>query len=1110
MPSSKQSSIIKKFIAVPAVFGTYHFLWAWAGANIHQHSSKKIFVIGVTGTKGKTTTIELLNSILEAAGKETALLSSLRIKIGEKSERNRLGNSMPGRGYIQKFLKDAVRAKCGYAIVEVTSQGVHAHRHRFINWNMGVVTNLAPEHIESHGSFENYRTAKLDFLKYVLQKRGKVFLNRDDKNFGFFSDAISGDNRADYSKEDEWFSNYAPRTSPMRAVYGAHGTTENFLSSDFNKENAAAAVAVARELGVSDRVIEQALSAFTGVEGRMEFVKTENYSAVVDYAHTPDSLEAAYKAAKPKPSEDFSAPKLVCVLGAAGGGRDKWKRSEMGKIAAQYCDEIILTDEDSYDEDPKEIIDEIRKGIDEEGFSTEHVYEILDRKEAIRCAAGLSQKGDVVIGTGKGSEESIHGVRGKKIPWNEKNEFEKALEEKENGTLKYVVATDYLRGNKQESEANAAETHQLQSENIVSHKESSEEELPRSENEKATDDDNVLNLKEENDITEKSAVEESSEEDDHVSIEDMDFYQPDIKSEQSQKTETEADELQKNKTTEIAESDVLKVQKQDKEIESEPEKNFDSDSAQSITNKTDSPHEAWNSVIINEEEVSDSATDVISDNNQESNDKRSEKEITEDVLAQSSFSKTKSTIAKTYRKLFSTPTQGIMNSMKLTFYGGVGEVTGANYCLESSGMKIIIDCGLHQGSHYADKKNFEPFPYHPEDVSAVLITHSHLDHIGLLPKLVKDGFKGVIYSTTATKDFARIMLMDSEHILGSEAQREGRQPLYNDEDIDRMMTLWRGIGYHETIALGDFKITFFDAGHILGSAIIKIEAGGKTIVFSGDLGNTPAPIIRPTEMMTGADYCLVESAYGDRIHENLDRRRELLEDAIEETVKVGGVLMIPAFAMERTQELLYNLHGLLEEGRIPHVPVFIDSPLAIKLTEIYKKHDDYFNEETENIVKRGDDILSFPGVHFTLTTDQSKAINNVPPPKIIIAGSGMSNGGRILHHEMRYLSDPKNTILFVGYQAGGTLGREILDGAEEVTIFGEKVPVLCRKINILGYSAHADQPRLLKWVGNMKNTLKRVFVVQGEEASSAALAVKIRDEFAIEAEVPTPAEEISL
>ncbi len=448
--------------------------------------------------------------------------------------------------------------------------------------------------------------------------------------------------------------------------------------------------------------------------------------------------------------------------------------------------------------------------------------------------------------------------------------------------------------------------------------------------------------------------------------------------------------------------------------------------------------------------------------------------------------------------------------MKLSFYGGVGEATGANYVVESNGTQIMVDCGLHQGSHYAERENFEQFPYDPKVIDAVFITHSHLDHIGRLPSLVKAGFKGVIYSTSATRDFAELMLLDSEHLLSKEAEREKRPPLYTDEDIEKTMSQWRGLNYHAPVSVGDFKVDLFDAGHILGSAIIRIHAEGKTIVFSGDLGNTPAPIIQPTETIDAADYCVIESTYGDRVHVNVDGRREMLEKAVQDTVRAGGTLMIPTFAMERTQELLYHLHQLFQDGSIPRVPVFIDSPLAIKLTAVYKKHENYFNPATRHIAATGDDILNFPGLHLTLTTEQSKEINNVPPPKIVIAGSGMSNGGRILHHEARYLSDPKSEIIFVGYQAVGSLGRELLEGATEVKIFGETVPVRCRKVNIPGYSAHADQPRLIAWVKPMSHTLKKVFVVQGEQESSEVLAHKIIDEFAVSAEVPHPGESVSL
>lgn len=447
--------------------------------------------------------------------------------------------------------------------------------------------------------------------------------------------------------------------------------------------------------------------------------------------------------------------------------------------------------------------------------------------------------------------------------------------------------------------------------------------------------------------------------------------------------------------------------------------------------------------------------------------------------------------------------------MKLHFYGGVGVVTGANYLLESAGEKILVDCGLQQGSHYAERKNFEPFPYDPKEIKAVFITHSHLDHIGRLPKLLKDGFRGEIYSTFPARDFAEVMLLDSEHILSKEAEREKKPPLYSESDVYEVMKSWRGVDYHQPIKFGGFEVKFFDAGHILGSAIIKIKAEGKTIVFSGDLGNTPPPIVRSTEKIESADYCVMESTYGDRLHERARDRQEMLEDAIEDTVKAGGTLLIPAFAMERTQELLYHMDELFTEGRVPRVPVFLDSPLAIKLTAVYKKYGKYFNLEASAIVRSGD-FLNFPGLRLSPTTEESKKINDVPPPKIIIAGSGMSHGGRILHHEIRYLPDPKSMILFIGYQAKGSMGRTILDGTESVKIFGEAVPVRCAKKTIGGYSAHADQAQLIDWVRSMKTTLSKVFIVQGEQEVSEILAQKIRDELALDAIVPEINQELDL
>ncbi|MBI4059741.1 UDP-N-acetylmuramyl-tripeptide synthetase [Candidatus Giovannonibacteria bacterium] len=426
----KKWKVFELVYKLPGLVWFYHFLLALLGVLIYGRPDKKLFIIGITGTKGKTTTLELLNSTLEQAGKKTALLSSLRVKIGETSEKNRLGNTMPGRAYIRKFLKKAVRAGCTYALVEVTSQGVVCSRHRFISWNVGVLTNLAPEHIESHGSFENYRNAKLSFLEYVLRGKGKVFINRDDKNSEFFTEKLRGFGTETYSRND-------PSTRNLLSSADGHNP---FLSSDFNQDNAASAIVVARDLGIDEEPIKEALRGFGGVPGRMEFVAREPFSVVVDYAHTPDSLKKVYtflreQVAKSKgQSEIGSSPsalgsKLICVLGAAGGGRDKWKRSVMGKIAAGYCDEVILTNEDPYDEKPEDIVEELARGF-EELKPPSQLFKIIDRREAIAKAISLAQEGDTVVITGKGSEDFIHVAGGKKVPWNDRRVAEEILAER--------------------------------------------------------------------------------------------------------------------------------------------------------------------------------------------------------------------------------------------------------------------------------------------------------------------------------------------------------------------------------------------------------------------------------------------------------------------------------------------------------------------------------------------------------------------------------------------------------------------------------------------------------------------------------------------------------
>jgi metallo-beta-lactamase family protein len=458
--------------------------------------------------------------------------------------------------------------------------------------------------------------------------------------------------------------------------------------------------------------------------------------------------------------------------------------------------------------------------------------------------------------------------------------------------------------------------------------------------------------------------------------------------------------------------------------------------------------------------------------------------------------------------------------MKLTFYGGAESVTGSNYMLEAGGIKILVDCGMFQGSDEAELKNYEPFPYKPSEISAVFLSHSHADHTGRLPKLFKEGFRGVLYATPPTLDMTFIALPDNLAIMTDEAKKQNRPPFYSAEDLNGIMGLAHGVGYGQETKLAPdlpagqagITVVLHDAGHILGSSIIEVRAEGKKVFFSGDLGNPPTPLLPPFEYPDDADYIVVESAYGNRIHEDRSTRKQKLRSIIKDTIHKGGVLMIPSFAMERTQELLFELEEMNKSGEIPRVPIFVDSPLAIKLTEVYQKYPDYFNKQAMDIVKSGADLFNFPGLKYSRTSEESKSINDVPAPKVIIAGSGMSNGGRILHHERRYLSDPNSTILFIGFQAEGTLGRKIFDGAKQIVIFGEPVEVKCRIEAIGGYSAHADQKMLLAWLarGAQAGHLKNVFTVQGEITSASALADLITADLHVPATVPAPDQTVEL
>lgn len=403
----RRNPVLRKLYRLPGVGRIYHFKLALIGAIVCGFPSRNMTVVGVTGTKGKTTVAELLGAALVSAGHKAAVLSSVRVMIDGKDMPNRTSNSMPGRFFIQRFLRDARKAGCTHAVIEVTSQGVVQERHRFIEWAAAVLTNIAPEHIESHGSFENYRDAKLAFMRYALRRGATAFINADDERSKYFRDNLPEMDTVLYSTRDiaEW----------PAAAFAA-------LPGEFNGQNAAAVAAVARKMELPEEAVISAFKKFKGVPGRMEFVAQSPFRVVVDYAHTPDSLEAAYKALRAGMEPE---KRLIAVFGSCGGHRDKWKRPVMGEVAGRYADHIILTNEDPYDEDPAGILRDIRSGISAK--AEKEVEEILDREEAIRRAVSLAQPGDTVVMTGKGSETSIHIAGDRTIEWSERRVAEEAI-----------------------------------------------------------------------------------------------------------------------------------------------------------------------------------------------------------------------------------------------------------------------------------------------------------------------------------------------------------------------------------------------------------------------------------------------------------------------------------------------------------------------------------------------------------------------------------------------------------------------------------------------------------------------------------------------------------
>ncbi|MDH5695048.1 MAG: MBL fold metallo-hydrolase [Dehalococcoidia bacterium] len=439
--------------------------------------------------------------------------------------------------------------------------------------------------------------------------------------------------------------------------------------------------------------------------------------------------------------------------------------------------------------------------------------------------------------------------------------------------------------------------------------------------------------------------------------------------------------------------------------------------------------------------------------------------------------------------------------IRLTFLGAACNVTGSKCVVEANNIRVLVDCGLYQEREYLSR-NWEPFSVPPSTLDAVLLTHAHIDHCGLLPKLVKEGFRGRIYCTGATSEIAQIVLLDSAHLQEEDAefkrrrhQREQRTgpfpeiPLYTVDDAKASFPLFAPVKYGEIVQISDgFSATFHDAGHVLGSSMIKVTMSQgdehRTIVFSGDVGRWDKPILRDPSMFKETDYMLVESTYGDRVHEDVPDISDCLASVMNSTWEAGGNIIVPSFALQRSQEILYHLNALVIEGRIPHLKVFLDSPMAISITEVFKRHSELFDKEMSWLMRHNKSPFDFQGLKMIQTVEESKAINDISETIMVIAGSGMCTGGRIKHHLVTNISRPESTILFVGYQAMGTLGRQIVDGAREVRILGQHYPVRARIAQIHGFSSHADRNELFRWLSELKKAPRRVFVVHGEPEAS--------------------------
>ncbi len=459
---------------------------------------------------------------------------------------------------------------------------------------------------------------------------------------------------------------------------------------------------------------------------------------------------------------------------------------------------------------------------------------------------------------------------------------------------------------------------------------------------------------------------------------------------------------------------------------------------------------------------------------------------------------------------------------KLTFLGAAHNVTGSCYLLEADDTRVLVDCGLYQERKYQDR-NWGPFPFNPETIDAVFLTHAHLDHCGLLPKLVRDGYRGKIFCTQATAEITQIILLDSAHLQEEDAaykakrhQREGRRgpypevPLYTTRDAEAVEPHFEAVEYKSCVLVKDaVEACYYDAGHVLGSATIAIninmDGEKRRILFSGDVGEPDRPIINDPAIFHEADYVVVETTYGNRTHaehRNTDIQAQL-RDCINETIKAGGNIVVPSFALERSQEMLYHLNDLFLRDEIPPVPIFLDSPMAIRITEVFKRHAELFDKEMMQRLRQGNSPFGFDNLKMVQTAEESKAINSIKESALIIAGSGMVTGGRIKHHLVNNITRPENTILFIGYQAEGTLGRQLLDGVKEVRLFGQTYPVRARIDKIDGFSAHADREGLLAWLSDMRTPPRCVFATHGEEKTALEFASFLSEQTGWQTQAPS-------